>query len=575
MMRVLKHVCAWLGIFSAALLLLSGRYDWSADAVEYSLKGYLSSAYLLVLTLPATYYLLRYFRVSQAWSCLATATGAVILSLPYRWLSLHQLFYNRNRVAFWPRNIVPALPWSSNWFPQNLHHLRSSPREGLIFLLLTLLGGCVALACWRCREKSGPVAQSRKNIGFWLAIYLLILFQTWLHLGTRSPYLYITAYEQPPAVNNMYTLYLSPEGLHPVNGDYPVFRELEEYFWGRPQPINGMLIRRSYESYLSSQFSYFINPYYVYLGFNVLFWFAACFCAYLFAAPTWGTLVAAIFTLFVAASPGFIMYAGQPMSYTAGYACVMILLYLYERMLGGAAMPLISSCLLYGLILGLGSMVYDMFPLYLVLLLYSWHCGRLNTRHFMSLAFAIAIFLVFVLIQQKVLGLTVSEANSKYLTNSFQTLWALMASGNIMQLLNLICGALGNFVDNMLHAFFVLPALMALASMFCRSDPLKVNRAILLGFGALAVSGFFYLGQAAPLTYMPRFVFIAYPCVYLLAALWIVWLADHAALRWPRLPRHLVPVLAVAPVMFLSNMDVFGFPQLYYWFYYIRDGFFS
>ena len=576
---ILKDVLAssltWLCVFIVGLTLLAGRYDWSLETAPYAWKGYLSSAYMLVATLPALYYLLVLFEWNRRWRLAATAALTLLLTLPYRWLGLNSLYYNRNRPAFWPGAAMPKLPWGSNWFPQCLNHLRSSPREGLLFGSLVLAGFLIAWIYWhsngktRCEASGG---RGRTTL-FWLGLYLFILFETWLHLGARSPYLYICTYEQPAQTNYLYAVYLSPDGLNPVNGDYFIFRELEEYFEGRPQAMNGMQIRRSYEAYLSSQISYFFNPYYVYLGINVALWFLACLCAYRYACPDWGRRTAIFFAFLAGCGPGFIMYAGQPMFYVTGYALNMMLLWLYERMILTAPPRALGRFALYGLVLGIGSMVYDLFPMYLVLILYAWHRRSSVACLLASIALSLTVYFGFLELQQHWLKLAVSDANSKYLTIALQNFIALIAAGDVATLYERLAGMLGNFITNLSYAFFFFPLMLALLGLVFNSGAEKTKRALVPLMGALALNCYLWMGGDYLLARMPRFMFIAYPCVYLLAASFVDRASTEIHRRWPVLPAGGLAALMLAPALILSNIDIFGYPQMYYWFYYVRGGF--
>lgn len=559
-MRGFKSIGVWVLILAAALAVLIGRYDWAPAVTTYSWRAWISSAYLLVLTLPALYYLLLNLGITDRRSTLCTALAGVVLVLPYKWLGLSQLYYHRDRPPFFPVDPKNMPTWDGHWLPKIVP---TSPGEGLLFGLLVLAGIVVAAICWRTK--------SHRNILFWLGVFIFILFQTWLHSGPRSPYLYITTYERPSAENYHYAWYLSENGLSPVNGDYPVFRELEEYYMGWPRGdavfLNGMLMRRSYEGYLSSQLSYFVNPIYVYIVINVTLWFLATLAAYAFARPHWGGRVAAIFAVLVGSGSGFIMYAAQPANYAAAFALTIIVLYLYERLSDA------GRFVLFGLILGLASMVYDMFPLYLVLILYAWYRGSSVLGVIGSCALSFGLYQGFMYLQQGILHLELSDANSTYMTNSLNNIISLFSTQQYAVLYERACHMLGMYINNLMYAFFAVPVLLALLGLLFNSNPAGARRAVIFAAGAFAITCYFVLGGIDLLSSMPRFVYIAYPCVYLLAAAFI----DHASLRvqnrWPVMHSAGVASMLLAPVIVLNNFDVFGFPQLYYWFYCVRPGY--
>jgi hypothetical protein len=99
-----------------------------------------------------------------------------------------------------------------------------------------------------------------------------------------------------------------------------------------------------------------------------------------------------------------------------------------------------------------------------------------------------------------------------------------------------------------------------------------VRLAALLLAPSIAVAAFLHFG-GTELASMPRFVYIAYPAVYLLAAIFVSEARSFAARQAPWLPGGAVPALLLGPVFILSNMDALGHPPLYYLFYYVRPGY--
>jgi hypothetical protein len=64
-----------------------------------------------------------------------------------------------------------------------------------------------------------------------------------------------------------------------------------------------------------------------------------------------------------------------------------------------------------------------------------------------------------------------------------------------------------------------------------------------------------------------RFVYIAYPCVYILAAIALDKLASITGGKFHRWLAVSGPVVGLALFFILNNIDVFGYPSLYYHFY--------
>ena len=86
--RLWVRVLIWFLVLGGGLVVLRGRYDWSVGVQRYSLRGYLSSAYMFLFVVPTVYFLLTHF-VKQRWFVLGSSAGLwVVLVLPYRWLGL-------------------------------------------------------------------------------------------------------------------------------------------------------------------------------------------------------------------------------------------------------------------------------------------------------------------------------------------------------------------------------------------------------------------------------------------------------------------------------------------------------
>lgn len=304
----------------------------------------------------------------------------------------------------------------------------------------------------------------------------------------------------------------------------------------------------------------------------MVLWLAACVCAFQYARPIWGEGPAAYLALLTGCGPGFIMYVGQPMSYLAGYALIIVLLFLFERIAVSRQEGLVGGHLLYGGVLGLGSMVYDMFPLYILLIVYAF-CRRSPVRWLMlSFAVSLAIYFGFVLLVQGVLKVTVVEANSRYIGMSLANIGNFVRTATRLDWYNQTLGLASGYVRNLGCAFFVAPLVLALLGVLFGSNPRQVRLAALLLAPSFAVQAFFHFG-GTELADMPRFVYIAYPAVYLLAAIFVSEARSLAARQAPWLPAGAVPALLLGPAFILSNIDALGHPPLYYLFYFVRPGY--
>jgi hypothetical protein len=144
--------------------------------------------------------------------------------------------------------------------------------------------------------------------------------------------------------------------------------------------------------------------------------------------------------------------------------------------------------------------------------------------------------------------------------------------------------ALRTYFGSLVNAFFILPALVGLVGAFVIRDRDRAMILLTLGLpSALAVLflqfGRVQWGNGQEMFYiaaLPRFVYIAYPAIYILAAVALQELKGYiASLSSRRLfvyAGHAAPWLVLLLFFLISNVDVLGFPQPYYLFYYPSGG---
>jgi hypothetical protein len=554
----------WAAVLALGLVVLSGRYDWSSAVYVYSLRGYVSSAYMFVVFLPALYYTLDRFIPSRRVVLGITAVVAVLLTLPYRWLSLDRFYYYANRRQ-WYNLGEPGVPLPKpDWFPGALSRLPAIPHESLIFGGLVLAGVVIAALFWQYKPKPLTIARNRAILGFY-AIYGIILLQTWLHLSLRSPYSYVPHYERPPDANYWYVVYTFPKGKGAVNADLFVFRALDDYFSGIPHDVNLMLIRRSLPFYLTSHFSYFVNSFYVFLIFNIALWFCAVICGYLVARDLWDDRVALFTALMIAGGSGFIMYVGQPMNYLAGYASIIIIIYLFYRIVLENEHKS-SNFLLFGVLLGLFSMIYDIFHMYLFFFGYLVFIKQNLRRIFLSLIIALIIYEMFLFIQTNVLEVSIDQSNVKEAIEPFSKIVQLVVQPHLGEWYILLMTFFERYFGHLGRVFFVYPLIPALFGIALIKSRIQAVVILLLFVPSIAALAYLHFGGTYVAAFS-RIIYIAYPGVYMLAALSLdrIFSMKGGTLR-NRLS-SIVPWVFIGIFFILNNIDVFGFPMMYYHFY--------
>lgn len=572
--EILMEVVGWLVILVIALLVLRGRYLWETEVVRFSRRGYLSSAYMLVVFLPTLYYGMKQFVTNLEVVKVITALLAVVFTLPYYWLGLDRWYYNANQPITYP--FSPGIPYRfQGGLFEGLKHYRTMPYEISFFVIMIGLGIGVAFLYYNSHRNSPGESQGRviRNLAFWLGLYMLILLQTWLHFSTRNPGLY----EELLRMNNMDlkdlpVAYFFPQNQGAVSCDYPaVWRPLEEHFMGLPKDTMTMLIRRSFPYYIASQFSYFFPPYYVGLARNIIMWFLASLCMYLFARGITGNSeVSTYAAALTACGTGFIFWAGSPESYLTGYAIIPILLYLFWKLfLNQDNSNCIGGYVLFGSILGLGSMVYDIFPWYTTLILFAilW---RLPLRWILiSLAVSVGVYFGFLIIQQNVLQLTLDDSNYKYITYSVTNLIRLK-DFDLGTLYVFILVGFTKYFQILGQAFYILPLLTALIGLFFVNNRSQFLSILVLMVPPLLVFVILYCGglkwDSYPLVSIPRLHFPHYVGVYIASGYTLLALRNGVQNVSNSTLSKSIPVVIIVLIFILNNIDVFGFHEFSYYF---------
>jgi hypothetical protein len=549
----LRTLLTWLSLLGLGLVLMAGRYDWHPPNDLLAFQGYVSSAYMFLLVVPTVHSVLVLFAVSQRGRSIASLSLGLILCLPYSWLGLARFRYHAETLN-WSDPRVP-LP-STQWLTDAHAAVLSVPHEVPLFLLITC-AGLGALAAW----SRGREPQQQRWGAFLALLFVLIVVQTWLHQSLRSPYTYLCHFEKPAWTNYWYHSYLFPTGQGAVNADNHHFRELEDHFLGIPGPKTFMLLRRSLVFYLSSPFVYFFNPYYVFLIGNIALWWAASVCTFSLVEKWFDRFVAYTTSYLVATGTGFIFYAAQPFNYLMAWALIPIVLWVYERWIDNtdSRWPRVGMILLLGAFLGLCSMAYDIFPFYVFVIGY----GMLRRVRFLSIAgslvVALAVYFGFLWLETGYFRIVMNLNNLRDIVLARDNWLELLRWPTINRIYGFSTGLVELYAGHMAKAFLVLPLIPAIAGILTlRTRVQKVIVALLLVPSVLTVA--YFWGGGSYLLGMPRFVYMSFLAVYMLAATGLRALG-------PSRPARLACAAFLVAIVMLNNADVLGHPKLYYHFY--------
>ncbi len=458
--------------------------------------------------------------------------------------------------------VVPAPRLT--WFPAASVFQEVFPGQWVFFIGLL---AAIFAAGWfllRERERKGqPVSLPARGVS--VAIVLLVVAETWLHLSLHSPYTYYNHFSQPASSNFWYHVLLFPNGTGAVNGDYFVFRALENVFLGAPRALNGMLIRRPFPFYLSAQFSYFVNTYYVMIAMNVVCWLSAVLAIWDYVAGHFDEETGVMAALFTATAPGFIAFAAQPQTYLWGYAGAAIIIWAHWKICCKPNSS-IGDYLLFGGILALAFLTYDLFPFAIYLIGYE----ILFRRSFRNIAIAtemgIAVYVAFGVLTRSMPSIVPDAANTKYIGDSIHHALALITTFPLSRTgYPVFAGFLAGYAHQLSGALFAFVPLLAMAGLLFLKDHKEIHLAGLLALPSLITFAILYAGQTLLAT-LPRLVFTAYPAIYLLCGIFIVRLGGFAGTN----RRWVVPMLGTLVIGLhagMANADVFGYPWLYYLFF--------
>jgi hypothetical protein len=578
----------WAIALPILLLLLAGRYDWGPQRHAVSMRAYLASACILVQVLPAAFYTIARLSGNRRAAFWSTLIVAVICVLPYRWLKIapsaiwsDQVEYDR----WWTGQREPTI----QWLPQALLGPDAIPHEWLVFSILIVCG--VAPLMWASRGK--PTLEWFREHPAWMVgamAFILIVVQSGLHLSMRAPYTYLVHYSDRkpdqqlrvtqdadgtphwklvdvPRPHGWWHIYLFPDYRGAVHADYDQFRACEELFQGTDADLDSGIIRRLLTFYFSSQFTCFFNPYYVFLFLNTGCWLTAVVAGYVFALRHVDPRSAVLFALFIASGSGFIFFVNQPMCYLSGYATIIILLALFEKLLVSEDANV--NIRLFGLLYGLGMLVTDLWMLFPFFLVY----GAIRHVRFSRTGAAMILALGF---YGMTLAFLAKIAGVPHVLGNTDLLWTAPASSasGIDAFYMLCLQSANRFAMDMFHAFIILPvlaALLGLAFLRTRTRILTIAALLIPAAGTVVYLDFSQaMFKEWPLSALPRLAYVAYPAIYLLAAIGLVQGSRKIFKGHPRVASAL-PWCFLGLVIVVNNIDVLGIPAIYYHFYFGLD----
>jgi hypothetical protein len=567
------QVGVWVVVLGVGVLILRGRFDLSAPVLEHTSRSYASSVFLFVLTLPAAHYLLRNSPLRPRVVLTLTGVLYVLLILPYRWLNLTRWHYDL-KVVEWNRDLPePQFSFLPSTFP-----VESFPGERAFFPVLWLAFAALAIIAKRywTKQSATTLRGAARAVWPWLGAYTAILVQSWLHTGLRSGYTANTVFSSEPAVKNWHLSYLFSRARGAVNADFDYFWSIDQFFHGVPQLPRTLIFRRPFAHYFAAQFSYFTNPYRVYLVINTVLWLAAAACCYAFVLrvsqraklATWSAALVCI-------GNGFSYFVAQPKSYLAGYASAIIALYAFDVLQSdpGSGRATASGrwlrAVLCGVVLGLLATTYDSEPMLCGLLVLAVYRRFNLLRSLASIVLAFAVPWAYSRLVFEVLGVPMIDPGNQAVADQTRAnLQALFVYPQIGRVYYLFVHCFTVIAQNLTYAFMLFGIVLALIGMLMAKYAAERFLIATLLVPALILDVTLSLGQVPwvrwQLAEFPRLTYIAYPAIYVASAVAL----DRLAGRGDSKPR-LVAAWSVLVLLGLwQNCDAFGFLSPVVHFYY-------
>ena len=125
--------------------------------------------------------------------------------------------------------------------------------------------------------------------------------------------------------------------------------------------------------YFASNFTYFVNPTYVYLSINIISWMLAAIGMYYLVYELFkNNRIAFISAFFVSTGTGFIFVVGQSAPHTLGYSLYVLVPMFFEILVVKRKKMNIEDIILISVFVSICLLVYDILPILVGVLIYCY-----------------------------------------------------------------------------------------------------------------------------------------------------------------------------------------------------------
>ncbi len=551
-----RRVLLWGVYLVFGLILITGRYPWDTWAAPFSLRSLVASTYLFVPSTLLLYLLLERFCSDGRRRFILNGAWFAVSTLPYQWLDLRRYFSMRGQISPRPVWDPQAPPPSFDWFPGALDHLPTVPYENVTLFAAFAIGAAGILIYARTKAANGI----RVKTFLPLVILAALVIQTWLHSGMRSPYVYRPNVRE--SGKSWYHSYVLEDWKGVVQGDAFVFIGSEQLFHGLPMKLTDVLLTRSFPMYVASQFTFFIHPFYFWTVANILFWGITVFAMFRFTAGLFDERAGLYAALITACSPLYIQWINQPMSYVFGYTFIALFGIIFPAVFRNRTFVLKDAVFL-GLLFGAALFTQEFIPWLVVLVLVGRWFGAAYRYLFLSCFLAVLFPAGFVLLMKRFDTVhMLPNAFAPYLP--MQQFLSYVQAGHWVKIYGICLDMITGFARNMGFSFNL--SLILVLLLLSLANLSAVQRLALIVFALPALMTQIFMQFGGPFNYAlsPRIIASAFPSVYAGAGAALA--AFSAVPKSPLLRRAAagICILIIGAHVYLANIDVFGYPFLYY-----------